>query len=136
MDEYENERKILKKLKAGENIFLVIVATVIGLVPMFTLLGFLTSGVRLPLFLLVVPGAMVGLSVRFIARPISAKLRLIPTATVFFVMVAYGVFFLVTPTFYVIAVANIFVVLLTSKRRFNKEEDRALWLEERGKISL
>jgi|TARA_B110000902_G_scaffold229412_1_gene270192 hypothetical protein len=131
---YEEEKEMLSQLNNDESLGMVIAATVISLIPALALGMTLVIMGRILIVMWILPGVIVGLATKFMAKPYSFKFRIIPAISITVAM-AIGAFFLqLEPTVYLIALTNGVAAMALSKRKLSAEQQRAIWLRKQNKI--
>ncbi|MFS1525798.1 hypothetical protein ACL7TT_17080 [Microbulbifer sp. 2304DJ12-6] len=130
--DYKKERETLENLKKREGLLGMLIATGIGIAPTVTFF-FVAPEIFTSVFAWIMPGVILGAFVRLAISAHSLKLRLIPALLVFLLG---PLLFLATfnPFTLLIGVTNLFLVLLITRPKLSKEEERALWLERQGKL--
>jgi hypothetical protein len=132
---FASEKKTLRELKKSQSIVGTIIATIIVCIPTVGL-SIKAMGEIMPILLWVFPGFIVGIGVRLMAPSYDYRLRLIPSLTLFSLLVTIVVYFELTPLMYLVALTNAIIVLFTSRKKLSRDQEKAIWLHRQGKFEL
>lgn len=129
-------RQIYKDLQDRENVIYVVVATIISTIPAFLyIIG--TTFLTIPVFLLLFPGIIIGLTVRMSGGyPYRTTIKLIPL--VFTALVMLGAAALVEQPFYylLMIIPNIVTCHLCATPKLTQEQRMAKFRIEKGLVPL
>ena len=139
LDDDDEKTALCRKLYREQSYVAVLLATVFGLIPSLVLVVFLitqSSRSFVPLLVLLIPGIVVGLMVKFCGRAFDARVRL--PAAIITAVVMFAFIFLFFTNFIVVALAFIdgLIVMGLSRRNLSYAEESAIYAHRLGKISL
>lgn len=130
--DYKKEKEILKALEDREGFWGMLIATIIGAIPTIAIF-YAAPELFMSIFGWVIPGVVLGGFVRLAISAHSLKLRLMP-ATLVFMLGPILFYMTLNPFTLFIGLMNMFIVLLITRPKLSKEEERALWLQRQGKL--
>ncbi|WP_444938772.1 hypothetical protein [Microbulbifer sp. JMSA002] len=133
-EEYKKEKEILRSLKKQESFWGMLIATIIGIFPTLAVF-YAAPELFISILGWVIPGAVLGGFVRLAISAHSVKLRLIP-AGLLFLLGPLLLYETGNPFTFFIGPMNMFIVLIITRPKLSKEQERALWLKRQGKLQL
>lgn len=137
VDEEDEKTTTVRRLYKEQSYIAATLGALVGLVPGVVLTIFIASQSRgiVTIMILLIPGIVAGLTVKFCGRAFEARVRL--PASILTSLVTF-LFFLMMPSYLVffIAFLNGLIVMGLSRRNLSYAEESALYAYRIGKVKL
>ena len=138
LDTEDPQTSIVRQLFKEQSYVAATIGAIIGLLPGLLITFAITteSAGFILILMLLLPGAITALSVKFCGRAFEARARLLPSALTFFVLSAVYWFAGFNPLLIGIAFINAVIVMGFSRRPLTYEQEKALYAYRIGKVKL